>query len=34
VERLIEEMAREYLDEARVRELAEVLGREEEITRA
>jgi superfamily II DNA or RNA helicase len=34
VEQLIEEMSREYLDEARVRELAAVLEREREITRA
>ena len=31
VERLIEEMAREYLDEARLRELEEVLEREREV---
>ena len=34
VERLLEEMAREYLDEERVRELAAVLQREQELTRA
>ena len=34
VERLIEEMAREYLDEARLRELEAVLEREQELTRA
>jgi hypothetical protein len=34
VERLLEEMSREYLDEARLRELAAVLEREEELIRA